>query len=266
MDVRSFALIFIGIGALSAIIAVYLLIRRSRFLANAVTVQGTVTASIARSGSEGGTVYSPQVQFTTPEGQSMEFVDRLGRNPPRFQPGDPVKVAYPPGNPQRARIPSGMWFGPIFAAIFAAGFIGAGIPVYLIGGDGELSPAGEGTFAPGILPTGVAPGGSVIAVQRGSGGPETVAATCAAIRNRRGGAARQVRLDLDDDTLTFTATPFAGPGAYTPPGTLRVGGSLFRGGGQVSGAVVFDDTEQRGTVNLVAGTTVASGVWDCTDT
>jgi hypothetical protein len=270
-------LAFLGVGAVSAVAAVLLFMRSRRFLEGAVSVQGLVTGISQRSDSEGGTVYSPVVQFTTVEGQSLTFTDAVGGNPPKYSEGDTVKVMYPPDKPGAARIPSWfrMWFLSSFSALFAVIFLGTGGFLYLSGSDSEAAAVAEGiptgvpSIPPELLPSGVVPslppsGGSVLVVQEGSGAPSRVTVTCESVRDVK--QDRDVRLRFDGGTLTFRASPFTGPGAYTPASNLEVGGSLFEdAGSSLGGAVVFDATGQAGAVNLVAGSKIASGSWDCSD-
>ena len=274
-------LAFLGIGAVSAIVALLLFMRTRRFLGDAVTVQGLVTGLVESSGGEGGTVWRPVVEFTTVEGQSVTFTDLVGNQPPKYTPGATVQVMYPPGNPQGARIPSWfrLWFLPAFSGLFAVIFLGVGAPLYLSGNGSEEPPLPPGITLPSGLPTGVIPTGplptdilpsrvpglgSTLVVQRGSGIPQTYSPTCESVRDVRGGKTREVRLDLGGDTLIFRASPFTGPGPYTPEMNLQVGGTVFAGSEGITGAVVFDSSGQGGAVNLTAGSTFAAGTWDCT--
>jgi hypothetical protein len=219
------------------------------------------------------------VQFTTVEGESLTFTDAVGSSPPKYSEGDTVKVMYPPDKPGAARIPSWfrMWFLSSFSALFAVIFLGTGGFLYLSGSDPEAAAVAEGvsvptivpSIPPDLLPSDVVPslppsGGSVLVVQDGAGAPSRVTVTCESVRDVKGD--REVRLRFEGGTLTFRASPFTGPGAYTPASNLEVGGSLFEGAGSsLSGAVVFDATGQAGAVNLVAGPKIASGSWDCSD-
>lgn len=279
----STGLIFIGIGALSAIIAVLLYMRTRRFLEDAVAVQGTVTGLSAHSSSEGGTTYSPIVQFTTVEGQAHTFTESVSSNPPRYQPGATVKVLYPPANPQKARVQGwfGLWYLPAFSALFALIFLGVGIPLSLAD-DAVTTAAQEGipseissllpSLEPGELPEGLpsidigAPPGSgpILVINDGSGVPRTLNPTCDSLRDTKGGKVREVKLSFDGGTLTFTASPFTGPGPYVAGTSLEVGGSVLQDG-EISGAAIFDETGTAGVVNLVAGTSTVSGAWECSE-
>lgn len=282
---KTTALVFLGIGGLSLITGLVLFMSRRRFLRDAVSVQGTVTGHVERSGSEGGTVYSPVVQFTTMEGQALTFTESVATNPPRHQPGAPVKVLYPPGNPQAARVAGwfGLWFLPTFALLFGLIFLGVGVPIYLFADDPveaadgaipeiqeSLLPSGAIPGIPGIEPGAGVPGsgqasGPVLAVVQG-GVATRHAATCDSLRDVKGGKGREVRLSFDGQSVRFTATPFTGPGPYVAGQNLVATGSVFEDpSAEVSGAVIFDETGEAGVINLVAGKSTVSGSWSCTD-
>jgi hypothetical protein len=282
MSVRTMGLLFAGIGGLSLLIGILLYISRKRFLRTAVSAQGTVTGHVERSGSEGGTVYSPVVQFTTVEGQTLTFTESVASNPPRHQPGASVKVLFPPGNPQAARVAGwfGLWFLPSFALLFGLAFLGAGVPIYMFAEDpvepaavsipeiGEtLLPSGLPDI-PGIdeipeIPGGVQPGGPILVVSQG-GVPERHTPTCDALRDIKGGKARVVRLSFDGQSIEFTASPFTGPGPYVAGQNLNASGSAFADpAAELSGAVIIDETGKAGIINLVAGDSTISGQWSC---
>ena len=280
MSVSQIGLIFLGVGGLMALIALIFFFRTRRFLESAVPAQGVVTALVESSGSEGGIVYKPVVQFTTADGQTAGFTGNVGSNPPRYSVGQTVKVLYSPTNPADARIPGffGMWFVPVFLGIFGATFLAIGIFMSMFGSDetitsasGSTPPSLPGVIAetpiapdlPSDLPTTLPDTGSVLVVQQGQSSlPGTYQVTCDSIRER--GKSLEVRLSFDGGTLTFRASPYTGPGPYTPGNNLEVGGSVFQNTQDlVTGAVVFDQSERAGAVNLVAGETIASGAWDC---
>jgi hypothetical protein len=275
-------LIFAGVGGVSLLIGILLYISRRRFLRDAVSVPGTVTGHVQRSGSEGGTVYSPVVQFTTMEGQALTFTESVASNPPRHQAGASVKVLYPPGNPQAARVAGwfGLWFLPTFALLFGLGFLGAGVPIFLLV---DEPPEAASVSIPGsaetLLPSGlpdipgvdgipevsgeVQPGGPILVVSQG-GVPERYTPTCDALRDVKGGKARVVRLSFGGQSIEFTASPFTGPGPYVAGQNLTASGSVFADpAAELSGAVILDETGEAGIINLVAGNSTISGQWSC---
>lgn len=269
---QMFGLIFAGVGALMALIGLFLVWHRIRFLRHAVSAQGTVVdlvermtkksrenrsilRGLVRRATSDGIAYSPLVEFTTPQGQSVRFVESASQSPPKWQPGDHVPVRYRPEDPQGARIPSafGLWYGPAFTLVFGAIFLGAGIPIYLAAPDGSSGVPGAGNTN----------GRTTITVQVGSGKAETQAVRCLSIRDSKGPKGREIQLRVKKKTLTFMGRPYTGPGAYIPGQNLRVGGTLLKGDGTPTGAVVFDASGKAGGVNLIAGGTSANGEWDC---
>ena len=281
MTVSQIGLILLGVGGLMAAIALFFYFRTRRFLEDAVPAQGVVTGLIEGSGGEGGTVYRPVVQFTTADGQTSTFTENVGSNPPRFSVGQTVKVLYSPTDPSRARIPGffGLWFVPTFLGLFGAALLAVGIFLALFGPDSAIDSTSSSSpppplpsfdagspIVPGLpsdLPTTIPEKGSVLVVQQGQGNiPGTYQATCDSLRKR--GKSLEVRLSFDGGTLTFRASPYTGAGPYTPGNNLEVGGSVFQAAQEpVTGAVVFDQSERAGALNLVAGDTIASGAWDC---
>jgi Protein of unknown function (DUF3592) len=283
MNIRMVPLILLGIGGLSLIVGILLIMSRRRFLRDAVSVQGTVTGHAERSGSEGGTVYSPVVQFTTVEGQALTFTESVASNPPRHQAGASVKVLYPPGNPQAARVAGwfGLWFLPTFALLFGLIFVGVGVPLYLFADDplqaagGSIPEIPESTVPSGLIPeipgsgpgtgvpgSGQAAGPVLVVVQDGA--PTRHAATCDSLRDVKGGQGREVRLGFDGQSVKFTARPFHGAGPYVAGQNLEATGSVFTDpNAEVSGAVIFDNSGEAGVINLVAGNSTVSGSWSC---
>jgi hypothetical protein len=65
---------------------------------------GTITDLEARRDPDGNVNYYPQVRFTLPNGQFVQFTSPHGSNPASFNAGDPVPIAYPPGKPATAVI------------------------------------------------------------------------------------------------------------------------------------------------------------------
>lgn len=259
-------LAFLGVGVLCGAIAVFFLVRTRRFLAGAVDAQGTVISMVASSGSEGGTVYSPVVQFRAQDGQTVTFTDSVASSPPSHQAGDVITVKYSPGDPQSARIGTGfrLWFVPVLLGGLGAIFLAVGGGLYLFGPDAEAEPAASGPMVagtPGITVPSI-PVGSFLTVQEGSGAPRLAKSACEAVSGD--GNTRTVELRVDGKSLTFTAKPYNGPGAYIPGSDLKVGGDMI--GGELSGAAIFDQTGKSGVLNLNAAEASVSGTWDCSQT
>ncbi len=137
----AFALIFnlIGIGTLVLTWSIQNI--DNAFLSSAARAEGTVVELVERrSISKRKTSqpsYSPVVQFTSQNGQTIEFVGSSSY-PPRYSEGQKVEVLYQPTNPQDARISSKDSSDSILLIIFT----GIGGVFILIG---------TGAFLPGLL-------------------------------------------------------------------------------------------------------------------
>src|SRR5690242_1402688 len=94
------------IGGLFLVVAAFFFVREQMFLSKAETASGTVTGFIAGSTSSDGTSSSlcPLIQFTTSDGQSIEYKGNVCTRPPFWQPGDAVEVVYDPQNLDRIQI------------------------------------------------------------------------------------------------------------------------------------------------------------------
>jgi hypothetical protein len=128
------------IGAIALVAAFYLYQSTHQFLASAQIVEGEVidlirVAPIQNTTSGGVTIrsesytYSPAVRFVTQEGESIEFISSVSSNPPRFEIGEKLSVAYNPSAPKSARINDfiALWFAPLI-------FGGLGLLFFVIGG------------------------------------------------------------------------------------------------------------------------------------
>jgi hypothetical protein len=240
-----------------------ILIIRILFIRRAVTTQGTVTDLESHHDREGGSSYSPVVTFSTPDGQSHQFSSNVASQPPAYQVGERVPVKYLANNPQRAKIgtPGSLWLLP---AIFVA--IGAGLLIWsTLFKDDEESAAQPAANVPSLARD-IREGQTRITVVNQSES-RVLISECVSIRDTQEGTlgiTREVQLRLEGDkTLTFKATPYTGPKAYTVPIGASVGGSIFEGVQSLSGAVVFSGSGQNGVVNLSAPPLSVLGNWGC---
>lgn len=85
---------------------IYLFNSQKEFQTKALTAQGEVVRLIPQSDSE-GIMYYPLVSFRTTKGQSFEFKDKVGSNPPSYSTGDNVRILYLPESPQEAIVDRG---------------------------------------------------------------------------------------------------------------------------------------------------------------
>lgn len=118
----------IGLGLVSVVLAVgpFLLVlalvsavRTEIFLRGCVAANGTVLGLESTRTSHGSHGYSPIFRFTADDGQIHIVVSKVATNPPTFKRDDQVRVMYPPGHPESARIDSysQLWMFPGAATI-----------------------------------------------------------------------------------------------------------------------------------------------------
>ena len=124
-------IVFSLVGALLALIGVFLFIRTRIFIGKAQGAKGTVTQMVYSHSSEGGGGYAPVYQFKTLDGQTIVIQDSLSSNPPQFQVGQKIDVLYESANPQKARI--NKWMNLYFAPVLLGGmgliFGGVGLAI-----------------------------------------------------------------------------------------------------------------------------------------
>lgn len=106
----------------------------SDFLAEAIKTEGTVV-DLALSRSSNSTTYSPIVQFTSRDGQAIEFISSFSSNPPSYRKGEKVEVLYLPVNPQDAKISGffSLWGGVSIVGGLGAVFFAIGTGIMLAG-------------------------------------------------------------------------------------------------------------------------------------
>ena len=103
MSNDTLGIIFSLIGGLLVLIGVFLFIRTRISIGKAQKTKGKVIQLVYFPGENGGG-YAPMYQFRTLDGQSIEILDELTANPPRFQVGQEIDVLYESGNPEKAHI------------------------------------------------------------------------------------------------------------------------------------------------------------------
>jgi hypothetical protein len=101
------------------------------FLRRAVETTGTVVGHKTINSPRGGSTH-PVVEFQTPDGKTISFIDNASAGALVQVEGNTVKVAYDPKNPERARIKkfSALYLVPILVIIVGAGILLAGVPVF----------------------------------------------------------------------------------------------------------------------------------------
>jgi len=132
ISIIKYAFSFIGICLLAGAFFIYQ--NTSDFISHALTADGTVI-EYDKYKSDGTTMYSPVVRFTTAEGIAIEFRSSVGTSSPPYSIGDTVGVLYLPANPEKANINSisGLWTGAIILSILGSIFFLIGFVIIFIG-------------------------------------------------------------------------------------------------------------------------------------
>lgn len=114
-----FVFLLLAVGPFLLVLALVSVIRTEIFLRGCVAAEGTVLGLESMRTSHGNHGYSPIFRFTADDGQIHIVVSKVATNPPTFKRGDQVKVMYPPGRPESARIDSysQLWMFPGAATI-----------------------------------------------------------------------------------------------------------------------------------------------------
>jgi hypothetical protein len=109
------------------LIGVILFIRTRISISKAQKAKGKVIQSVYFPDENGGG-YAPMYQFRTLDGKSIEILDDLSSNPPRFQVGQEIDILYESANPEKARINKGLnlYFEPLVLGGMALIFLLAG--------------------------------------------------------------------------------------------------------------------------------------------
>jgi hypothetical protein len=92
------------IGGIFLAIALFFFVREQSFLSSAETASGKVTGLMASSSSSNGGGLCPVIQFSTSDGQQVEYYGNICTSPPFWRPGDVVEVVYDPQNLDKVQI------------------------------------------------------------------------------------------------------------------------------------------------------------------
>ncbi|MCA1630678.1 MAG: DUF3592 domain-containing protein [Acidobacteria bacterium] len=124
-------LIFSGVGALLLLIAVFVLTRTRRFVAESLRAQGQVVG-FEESAGDGGTTYAPVVTFTSQSGDDVQFTDSIYSRPRGYDVGQQVEVLYHYRDHSRARLasPFRLYFVPGLLGFIGLVFTSVGVIVF----------------------------------------------------------------------------------------------------------------------------------------
>lgn len=110
-----FAAVFSGIG-----IGFY--VSTNNVVNNGVQTEGIVIGNRVGYDSDGGTTYTPVVEFTLGSGEIFTASPNMSTSPPSYSEGDPIQIAYFPENPNSIIINTPFWtfwFPMIFITVGA---------------------------------------------------------------------------------------------------------------------------------------------------
>lgn len=122
-----------GMGMLAGAIALGVSTRH--FVASAQHAEGTVIDLLpSRSSSGDSVLYSPVVEFKTPDGREFEVRSSVASDPPSYHEGEKVTVLYRPEAPGNAQISGffSLWGGTLVLGILGAVFFSIGAALWAV--------------------------------------------------------------------------------------------------------------------------------------
>jgi len=123
----------------SAVLGAWVTYDRLQFVARAEPVTGTVvgfTETIKRDDDrKPTTMYSPQITFDAPNGETITYRPNSSSSRPGYEVGEKIDMLYDPANPANAVIDSWWqkWFGSVIAAILILAFGGSAMLMSYLG-------------------------------------------------------------------------------------------------------------------------------------
>ena len=129
-------ILFIVIGGAVLISGIIAAVKQKRKTGRGVATTGRVVNLVKKvfhPGSAG--VYCPVVQFTTSNGQLIQFESSFGTMPASHGVGQTIAVRYDPANPQSAEVDSATnnWFVPGCTMAMGIFFLALGLVFVVIG-------------------------------------------------------------------------------------------------------------------------------------
>jgi hypothetical protein len=133
-------LLFVVIGAVFAGIGIATARSTRHFEEAAQRATGTVldmrSRSVGRTG--GALIWVPVVRFRTAEGRTVDVEASGGTNVKRWEPGQPIEVAYDPANPSDMRVP-GSGGGMLQGVFLGIGILSAVLGLLLVAAAAALA-------------------------------------------------------------------------------------------------------------------------------
>lgn len=124
----------IGLGLLTG--AFFVLNSELSFRSGSLTAEGTVVDLVTTTGSKGGIIYKPVVEFVDRNDRKHQFTGSYASSPPPHERGESVTVRYRPEDPRNAELDSFMdsWFLPVMLGGMGTVFtsVAAGFVIYAL--------------------------------------------------------------------------------------------------------------------------------------
>jgi len=125
---KTFVLIFGGLGAILLVIAGIVYFREASFLNTAEKATGTVTDFNLSSSDDGGSSYCPVIDFTTSANEPVKYFANVCASPPAYEIGEKVDVLYDPQDIKHVQM-NGFWSKYVGVVVLGA----IGVPFFLLG-------------------------------------------------------------------------------------------------------------------------------------
>lgn len=123
------------VGCIGVVVAAAWFIHIQRFLAGAVSTQGSISQIVEEYDSEGHLTYTPEIRYKDQQGQNHFIRTFISSNEGDYQVGEPMPVLYNPQNPTQASIGTfwEIYLGCILVAILSlAALISGGVTSILL--------------------------------------------------------------------------------------------------------------------------------------
>lgn len=121
---KVFFIVFLLLSIISFSLAINSFIKVQLFLKSAATANGIVIRNLEEEG-----FYKSVIQFTTKNGEQIEYLPQSGSKPARFSVGETVKIFYLEDNPSEVKIGTN---DNLFSSVHYFAFAGTIFAVFVI--------------------------------------------------------------------------------------------------------------------------------------
>jgi hypothetical protein len=121
------------IGSGMFLFAIKKVIETVHFIRASSRTVGTVISYASARNSDGGAMYLPVVEFTSPGGNTIRFTSTVASNPPTYKIGEQTDVLFLRRNPQAAKIKSfcEMWLVTFVLSVISFACLITAILIFL---------------------------------------------------------------------------------------------------------------------------------------